>query len=123
MQKVENAGQRCHFRRRCNSLPAGNFRSQRWIRKHSAATSVLALLLLHTSAFPTRYATETYVHVYLAKHTYVHLAMRKGIVSSHSLKENAVHGSLELISYLHDLLYGSLHAHCCRNYTYSYACL
>lgn len=65
VQRAENAEQRCHFRRRCNSFPAGNFRSQRWIRKRSAATSVLALLLLHTSARPTKHATETYVYVYI----------------------------------------------------------
>lgn len=30
---VQRWKMRCHFRRRSNSLPAGNFRSQRWIRK------------------------------------------------------------------------------------------
>lgn len=67
VQRLENVARWCHFRRRCNSLRAGNFRSQCWIRKCSAATSVFVLLLLHTSAFPTRRATKpTYVGIYIS---------------------------------------------------------
>lgn len=122
MQKVENAEQRCHFRRRCNSLPARNFRSQRWIRKHSTGQLLFSLYCYYTRVHFQRGALQKPTYMYIWPCIwYIYLVMRKGMVSS--LKKDAVHGSLELVSYLYNLSHGSLHAHCCHNYTCSYACL
>jgi len=61
VRRAENAGQQCHFRERGSSHPTGNFRSRSVLdsKMHlQRATSGPALLLLHTSASPTRRATK-----------------------------------------------------------------
>lgn len=95
---------RYHFRRRCNSLRAGNFRSQCRIRKCSAAQLLFSLYCYYTRArFQRGAPPNLYTYIYLAtkRHSSFPFPQRK-CVCARSFKL--------VLSSLYDSLHSLLHA-------------